>query len=271
MKWAVEMGNIGDGTVESTARYCNALGIEGISVGWTRVPGFEEKGYLEVEAVAAMRKQIEDMGVAFAPMVTWAPRDLPTGAEAESHFANLRRSFAAMAAAGVDTLIMFPPGRPDSPWDEIIAYYRELIKVAEEHNIRIALHNHGQFKPSEVLKRLMADVPSPMNGLCLCSGNTWHGDGEKMYDNMRELADKIFFVHVRNVKTGEGEKEYWLEQGDVDLPRFITVLKEVGYDGYVRSEHLPTDMYRTHVPTLSGVSDIGTAYAVGYLRAYTAK
>ncbi|HHX66188.1 MAG TPA: TIM barrel protein [Chloroflexi bacterium] len=268
MKWAVEVGNVGDGTPEGAARYCLKLGLEGVSLPWARVPGFEEKGYLEAEAIAPIRKKIEDMGVEFAPMVAWAPRDLPKGEEAGKHFANLRRSFEAMAAVGVDTLIMFPPGRPDSPWDEIVAYYRELIKIAEEFNIRIALHNHGQFKPVKVLKRLMEDVPSPLNGVCLCSGNSWHGDGEAMYDTMRELAGKIFFVHVRNVKTGEGEKEYWLEQGDVDLPRFIKVLKEMGYDGYVRSEHLPTDMYRTHEPEVAGVSDIGTAYSVGYLRAY---
>jgi sugar phosphate isomerase/epimerase len=271
MKWAVELGNVADGTIEGTARYCKGLGIEAISVGWVKVPGFMEKGYLEADAVKAIRKQVEDAGLEFAPMVAWAPRDLPTGAEADKHFENLHRTFEAMAAAGVDTLIMFPPGKPDSTWDEVLAYYRPLMKIADEFSIRIALHGHGQFRPSKVVKKLMEDVPSPNNGLCLCCGNLWHGDHEAMYDSTRELVEmgKVFFVHVRNVKTGLNEKEFWLDEGDVDVPRYINVLKEAGYSGYVRSEHAPTDQYRTFVPYVAGVSDVGTAYAVGYLRHLT--
>ena len=109
--------------------------------------------------------------------------------------------------------------------------------------------------------------PSEYNGVCLCTGNVWHGEGENMYEATRKLGDKIFFVHVRDVRTGLGEKEFWFHKGDVDIPRVIQVLKEIGYDGYIRSEHLPTDRYRDHVPTLSGVSDVGTAWSTGYLRA----
>ena len=74
-------------------------------------------------------------------------------------------------------------------------------------------------------------------------------------------------MHIRDVKTGMGEKEFWLDKGDIDIPRVVRVLQEIGYDGFLRSEHLPTDMYRTHVPTLSGVSDVGSAWSTGYLRA----
>jgi sugar phosphate isomerase/epimerase len=108
---------------------------------------------------------------------------------------------------------------------------------------------------------------SVCNGVCLCTGNVWHGDGEKLYDSVRKLGDKIFFVHIRDVKTGMGGKEFWLDEGDIDIARVLQVPKEIGYDGFLRSEHLPTDLYGRHVPTLSGVSDVGSAWSTGYLRA----
>jgi mannonate dehydratase len=137
--------------------------------------------------------------------------------------------------------------------------------LAEQSKIRIASHTLGVLSTYEGLTRLMRDAPSEYNGVCLCTGNVWHGEGENMYEATRKLGDKIFFVHVRDVKTGMGEKEFWFHKGDVDIPRVIQVLKEIGYDGFVRSEHLPTDRYRDHVPTLSGVSDVSTAWSTGYL------
>jgi sugar phosphate isomerase/epimerase len=270
LKWAVNVNNVGDGTIAGASQYCKVMGIEALSVDWDIVPGFKEKGYLEADAVVTMRDEIMANGIEWGPMVAWAPRDLPKGAAAAAHFANLQRTFAAMAAAGTEIAVMFPPGQRDTPWDEVIAYYRPLIAIADEFNIKVGLHGHGRFMPSKVQKQLMAEIPSKNNGLTLCSGNLFHGDGEAMYDSARELAEmgKVFYCHVRNVKKGEGEKEYWMDQGDVDVPRYIAALKAGGYTGYVRCEHLPTDQYRTFVPGKNGVSDIGNAYSLGFLRQY---
>ena len=268
MKWCADVGGVGDGTVAGAIKYVKTLGIEALSVGWANIPSFRENGYIDYETVKAMKDEIVAAGVEWGPMVAWAPRDLPTGEEAEKHFANLRKNFEVMARVGTDTVVMFPPGKNDTPWDEVVAYYKPLIALADEFKIKVGLHGHGRFMPSKVQWQLMNDVPSPYNGLTLCSGNIFHGDGEGMYDSTYEFAKagKVFFAHVRNVKKGEGEKEYWLDQGDVDLPRWIAALKAGGYDGYVRSEHLPTDTYRSFTPGGNGVSDIGTAFSLGYMR-----
>ncbi|HUT19643.1 MAG TPA: TIM barrel protein [Anaerolineae bacterium] len=268
MKLAVEMGTIGDGSVEAAIRYCQDLEIEGISVPWGRVPGFKEKGHLEADRVGAFRAQIEDAGIACAPMVAWVPPAITAGdAEAEVLFDDLRRSMEAMAEVGADTLMAFPPLRQKPPWEQLVGFYRKFVGLAEQYEIRIATHTMGVLSTYEALTRLMQDAPSAYNGVCLCTGNVWHGDGEKLYDSIRKLGDKIFFVHIRDVKTGMGEKEFWLDKGDIDIPRVLQVLKEIGYDGFLRSEHLPTDRYGRHVPTLSGVSDVGSAWSTGYLRA----
>ena len=268
MKLAVDMGTIGDGSVQAVTRYCQDLQIEGISVGWTMVPGYKDQGYVEAEPLRVLKTQIEDAGIEFAPMVAWIPPEITAGdAQTEAMYGNLQRSMEAMGAVGADTLMTFPPLRLKPSWEQLVAFYRRFVGLAEQYKIRIASHTLGVLSTYEGLTRLMQDAPSDYNGVCLCTGNVWHGEGENMYEATRKLGDKIFFVHVRDVKTGLGEKEFWFDQGDVDIPRVIQVLKEIGYDGFVRSEHLPTDRYREHVPTLSGVSDVSTAWSTGYLRA----
>ncbi len=269
MKLAVEQGTIGDSSLAATIRYCQDLGIQGISVPWTMVPGYGDKGYIEAAPVKAVRAQIEDGGLALASMVAWVPSAIIAGdAEAKALFDNLRRSMEAMAAAGSDTVIAFPPMNEESQWPQAAGFYRKFAEVGERCRVRIANHPHGILKTYQAMTRLMEAGPSAYNGICFCTGNVWHGEGEKMYDVLRQLKDKLFFVHIRQVKTGMGEKEYWLDQGDIDIPRVVQVLKEIGYSGYLRSEHLPTDRYGRHTPTASGVSDVSTAWVMGYLRAF---
>ena len=271
LRWCTNVDNVADGTVAGAIQFVKLMGIEALSVPWDAVPGFAEKGTLDLATVQAWKDEIVGAGIEWGPLVAWAPRDLPKGAEAEAHYAQLRQCFEVMAAVGTEMVVMFPPGQRDTPWDEVIAYYRPLVALADEFNIKLALHGHGRFMPSEVQKRLMADIPSPNNGLTLCSGNLFHGDGEKMYESTRELVEmgKVFYVHIRNVKKGEGEKEYWLDEGDIDIPRWIKVLADAGYSGYLREEHLPSDQYRTFQPGKNGVSDVGNAFAIGYLRHLT--
>ncbi len=263
-KFVVEVGNIGRGTVEEAIQYAKDLGIPAISVPWVRVPGFQEKGVIEAEPVKAIRAQIEQAGLLFHSMMANIPREVLAGdAEADKRFDALRRSFQAMSAAKVDLLAAFAPARRDVPWDQLVAFYRRLMKDCEANGIRFASHSGGALNSYAAMSRLIADVPSPNNGFCYCTGNVWHAEFEKIYDIPPQLAARFFYVHVRNVKTGQGEKEYWFDEGDTDMPRLLLALRKTGYSGYIRSEHLPTDHY--NLPAMQ--SDVGTAWAQGYMRA----
>jgi sugar phosphate isomerase/epimerase len=59
-----------------------------------------------------------------------------------------------------------------------------------------------------------------------------------------------------------GEKEFWFDEGDIDFSRLVGTLKKIGYRGYLRSEHLPTDHYGQ-----PRASDVSTAWAAGYMKA----
>jgi len=167
----------------------------------------------------------------------------------------------SMVAVHAD-IITFSPLNGKTPWTQIVDFYGKLTELAEEYGIRLATQTHGFFRTYDVLSRLLKDVPSASNGLCFCTGNMWHGEGERIYDLARQLKDRIFFMHIRNVKTGLGEKEFWLDEGDIDYPRFVKVLKEINYRYDLRSEHLPTDHYGQ-----PRTSDLSSAWALGYIKA----
>ncbi len=264
LKFVVEVGNIGGGTLEEAIAYAKDLQIEAISVPWQRVPGYSETGALDAERLKTIRAQIEQAGFLFHSMQASIPRGVTAGgAEAEKQFGLVRQNVQAMAAAKVDLLMGFVPVPRNAQWDQVSTLYRRLIKEIEPSGVRLATHTLGVLASYATLTRLMQEVPSPSNGICFCTGNVWHLEHEKIYDIPPQLASKFYFVHVRNVKTGEGEKEYWFDQGDINMPKMLAALRKVGYSGYIRSEHLPTDRYNQPRP-----SDVGTAWAQGYMRAW---
>ena len=192
MNFVVEAGNIGGGSVEEAIQYAKDLGIPAISVPWVRVPGFKEKGVVDADRLKAIRAQIEQAGLVFHSMMASIPREvLAGGAEAEPRIAALRASFEAMAAARVDLLAAFAPARKDVPWEQLVGFYRRLMKELEPNGVRFASHSGGLFITYATMSRLLQEVPSPNNGFCFCTGNVWHGEGEKIYDIPPQLASRM--------------------------------------------------------------------------------
>ena len=264
LKFVVEVGNIGGGTVEEAIAYAQKLQIPAISVPWVRVPGFQENGFLDGDKLKAVRAQIEQAGLLFHSMQGSIPRPALTGgAEGEKAFVSLRKTFQAMGAAKADLLMGFVPAPQNAPWEQVVTLYRNLMKEMEPAGIRLASHTYQAINNWATMSKLIKDVPSPNNGFTYCTGNVWHGEHENIYNIPSDVASRIWFLHIRNVKTGQGEKEFWFDQGDIDFPKLLASLRKIGYKGYMRSEHLPTDNYR--LP--KDQSDLGTAWVQGYMRA----
>jgi mannonate dehydratase len=85
----------------------------------------------------------------------------------------------------------------------------------------------------------------------------------EIFDVIRYFGNrrKLFNVHFRNIKGGFGSfQETFPDNGDVDFIKAARVYKEVGYDGMLMPDH---------VPTIAG--DAGKAqsfaYCFGYIQA----
>lgn len=161
-------------------------------------------------------------------------------------------------------------GQEEACWEGLIDIYRELIPVAESCGIGIGNHSlhrclpdglreqavargirledfgsymadgwGGPFlvgKPEE-LRRLVNAVPSPCNGVTLCTGmDIVGGDVPALIE---EFAGKIHFCQIRDHDARwPAAQEVFLGEGRLDFPRIFAALQNAGYNGIVNPEHL---------------------------------
>jgi mannonate dehydratase len=165
-------------------------------------------------------------------------------------------------------------------WERITYFLERVVPVANEHKVRLACHPHDPGMPQgkgykgvetvlgnvEGLKRFVAIRESPYHGLNFCQGTVsemLEDPGKEIFDVIRYFGSrkKIFNVHFRNI---EGRfldfRETFIDDGAVDMLKAMRVYKEVGYDGMLMPDH---------VPTIAG--DEGRrqafAYTFGYIKA----
>ncbi|MEN8137202.1 MAG: mannonate dehydratase [Bacteroidota bacterium] len=120
--------------------------------------------------------------------------------------------------------------------EHLYYFLREVIPVAESAGVRMAIHPDDPPKPLLGLPRIVSNindakalcaaVDSPSNGVTLCTGSYGVGVENDLVEMTRELADKIHFIHLRNVS--RDESGYFMEDnhmvGDVDM---YGVMKEL--------------------------------------------
>jgi mannonate dehydratase len=120
--------------------------------------------------------------------------------------------------------------------ENLFAFLREIVPVAEEAGVRMAIHPDDPPFPIFGLPRvvssaadaraLIAACRSPSNGLTLCTGSYGAGAQNNLVAMADEFASDIHFAHLRNVtKEGDGsfhEAEHL--EGDTDMVRVVALL-----------------------------------------------
>jgi sugar phosphate isomerase/epimerase len=274
MKLMVKASDVADGSIEGAIRYCKDLEVDQLAVFFNQVPGYQENGYVEAQALRGIKKDAQDAGIVLSQMIGRPERSTIVGApEGEAHWHSLCKSLGAMGEAGIDTLrIILPEDRPEDPkevdaaWDLLIGFYRRFMAEAEKNGVRVALHpvaSSGMHLvwDYQTTARLLRDVPSPSNGVCFCVGNFWLAEGEGIYDVIRRLGDKILDVHVRSTRQGLGETPFWLDDSaGPDYRRIMKALRDIDYRGGLMPEHMPKVAGEDR-------AEISTAWTIGYVKA----
>ncbi len=260
--------------------YCRVTGIETVQEIPSSVPGFAENRQLDPRALREYVRQFTDAGIEVAAMglgqVT--PEVVLSRPEGQADFERACHDLETLAEVGVRTITTVVP-IDNQPTDEenaeqlkrVADYYNRLCAVAERVGARVATHSpwppnrRGWLWGAERFAKLFELAPSPANGY-LYDNAIHHMVGDDPAAAVHQFADRIFFVHIRDVRrsTGEGAAgtgydEVFPGTGELNFHRVLGALRDVEYDGVLCPEHYP--------PIPGDVKDsAATTYAVGYLR-----
>jgi mannonate dehydratase len=162
----------------------------------------------------------------------------------------------------------------DQIWDRLRRFLDEMLPVAEEAGVRLAIHPDDPPLPTlrgaarlithpDHFQRVLDLAPSPMNALELCVGTVSEMPDGDVYETVDRYskAGALAYVHLRNVR---GKAPYYhetfVDEGDTDMFRVLQILHRNGYDGVLIPDHAP--LLDCAAPWHAGM-----AYTLGWMRA----
>jgi sugar phosphate isomerase/epimerase len=187
----------------------------------------------------------------------------PDPAVAEPAAAHFRKLIAAAPLLGVGTVNGFV-GRDwrrtvDDNWPRFLQVWRPLVRLAEEHGVRIGIENcpmlftadewpggKNLFTTPAIWRRAFADIDSPAFGLNYDPSH-FVIQGMNPLGPLAEFRDKLFHLHAKDVRLDRraiaevGRFDFplrWHQPripgfGEIDWAAFMAEVMRVGYDGPV--------------------------------------
>lgn len=245
------------------------------------------------EEIAKIKESIVSAGKAGLPVIeyNWYIQRLEEG-----YYYKEGRGGSGVTAYDYEPVRNLPPG-PDigtytaeQVWDNLTYFLKAIIPVAEENNVRFALHPndppaaiaHGspQIMASyEGWKRLLDIVKSPANGMTYDPGVSKEM-GLDPVEVLRYMGsrDQINHAHYRNVITiipHDKYEEVFFDVGEVNMFEVMREFFRVGYTRGIYPEHQRFFTRDAEFPGYKegsgypggGGSQTGLVYNVAYARA----
>jgi mannonate dehydratase len=255
------------------------------------------EGYLPIERLklgrdedgkelAAMKALIRQMGQAGIPLLCYnfmagtdwvrTRLDAPERGGARVTGFDLAEAERAMSLSATASTIGTDRISADDLWRNLERLLQELVPVAEESGVFLAMHPDDPPLPEfqgkarimnsvANFERLVGLVPSAHNGICFCQG-TFAAMGVDIPATIRRLGPHIRYVHFRDVR-GSGPDNFvetFHDNGPTDMVAAMAAYREAGFRGPMRPDHVPQLIGEEAGEP--GYTMLGRLFAYGYMR-----
>lgn len=136
-------------------------------------------------------------------------------------------------------------------FNNLVYFLRAIMPTCEKYGVKMAIHPDDPawsvFGLPRIINnegniRSMLDaVPSPYNGVTLCTGSLGSNPANDIPAIIRALKGRIHFAHVRNLmheRPGVFEEAAHLSRdGSMDMFAIMKSLHDIGFDGPIRPDH----------------------------------
>ncbi len=161
-------------------------------------------------------------------------------------------------------------------WEALEYFLDEVIPVAEEAGVKLALHPDDPPREDlrgvpriatsvENYQRVLDLHDSPNNGITFCQGN-FAAMGADIPAAIEQFGERIHFIHFRDIE-GDADEfvETWHDDGPTDMLDAMRAYEQyVGEDVPMRPDHVPTTVREDN--SNPGYHTDGRLFAIGYMK-----
>jgi sugar phosphate isomerase/epimerase len=227
--------------IDDAVRHCADLGFDGLEL--TVIPGWPtDAATLDAFERQCIRSLYDDAGIELCGISGNVPLLLASMADADANEARFRTYLdlaAELQQPGERLIVTTTTGGVPADWEsrknEVIDRVGRLAEYADRNGVMIGIEPHvgaALHRPEDVVW-LVEQIGSP--------GLTIHFDishfnvqGIPMEASVAMLAPLSLHTHVKDERGIAPDHAFLIPgEGEMDYPRYLTLMRDAGYDGHI--------------------------------------